>query len=239
MHATAELAESLVAAGRPAAAAEEYTSALERLSEPPADPLVRAVLLRKRGLAYALADRPDAAVDDLDAAARLFADGGLPRARRAVLVEAATLASERPTPERGAWHRRRARAAAAEAADYDALADLDLLDARQAVARGDLESAIGLTVRARQRALDGVSAVKYLSAAIALADLHNLRHDREGAYEALSTAWATLGDLMGPDAGRTVVQPRLQLLVDEWGVDEFRAVKLRYETRRRAELRTP
>jgi hypothetical protein len=81
--------------------------------------------------------------------------------------------------------------------------------------------------------------VKYLSAAIALADLHNLQQDREGAYAALSTAWATLGDLMEPDAARTVVQPRLQFLVDEWGVDEFRAVKVRYETRRRAELRTP
>jgi hypothetical protein len=161
VQATAELAESLVAAGQPAAAVGEYTNALERLPEPPAEPLVRAVLLRKRVWRTLWPTSPTRPIDDLDTDARLFADGGLPRARRAVLVESATLASERSTAERGAWHHRRARAVAAEAADHDALADLDLLDARQAVTRGDLESAIGLTVRARQRALDGVSAVKY------------------------------------------------------------------------------
>jgi tetratricopeptide (TPR) repeat protein len=234
--AAAELAESLLAAGRPIAAIEEYTSAIDRLPSGVTQASARAVLLRKRGLAHALADHPDVAIDDLEAAAGLFSSSGRPRACRAVLVEAATLATERATPERGSRLRQRARTAAERAADHDAQSDLDLLDARQAVTRGDLESAIELAVRARQHALDAVAAVKYLSAAIALAELHDLHGEREAAYEALSTAWATLGDLMGSDAARTVIQPRLEILLERWGAQDFRAVKAGFEARRRAGL---
>ena len=188
------------------------------------------------GLAHALAARPDEALDDLQAAAEQFAAAGLPRAERAVLVEAATLATERSTPQRGARLRAWARTAAARAGDQEAEVDLDLLDAALAVTGEDLDRALSLTWRARQRALDGVAPVKYLSAAIALAELHDLRGEHGSAYEALSTAWATLADLMGSETARAVVQPRLQLLVDRWGVEEFTAVKKRYEARRRAQL---
>ncbi|GAA3701100.1 hypothetical protein GCM10022204_17370 [Microlunatus aurantiacus] len=236
VQAVAELAESLVAAGRPVQAIGEYTTAIERWRDSRGEPGALAVLLHRRGLAHALADRPDEAIDDLQAAAEQFAAAGLPRAERAVLVEAATLATERSTPQRGARLRAWARTAAARAGDQEAEVDLDLLDAALAVTGEDLDRALSLTWRARQRALDGVAPVKYLSAAIALAELHDLRGEHGSAYEALSTAWATLADLMGSETARAVVQPRLQLLVDRWGVEEFTAVKKRYEARRRAQL---
>lgn len=237
VQAVAELAESLLAAGRPVQAIGEYTAAIEQWRDTGgSEPGVVAVLLHKRGLAHALADQADEAIDDLEVAAEHFAAAGLPRAERAVLVEAATLATERSTPQRGARLRAWARTAAAKAGDHEAQVDLDLLEAALAVTRRDLDGALTLTERARQRALDGVAPVKYLGAAIALSELHDLRGEHGSAYGVLSTAWATLADLMGSAAARAVVQPRLQLLVDRWGVEEFTAVKARYEARRRAEL---
>jgi tetratricopeptide (TPR) repeat protein len=235
--AVAEVAESLIAAGRPAEAIGKYSAALDVLHRSGMhEASIEAVLLRKRGLARALADEVDAAIDDLEAAAEEFGAANQPRAQRAVLVEVATLATERGTRRRGRGARERARATAVRANDHEALVDLDLLDASVAVTNRDLDLALGLTQRARQRALDGFAPIKYLSAAIALSELHDLRGEREGAYEALSTAWATLADLMGSDAARAVVQPRVQMLVDRWGADEFRRVKEGYEARRRAEL---
>ena len=95
---------------------------------------------------------------------------------------------------------------------------------------------MGLTLQARQRALEGSVPIKYLAASVALSDLRDLRGEREDAYEALSTGWATLVDLMGDDAARAVVQPRLQRLVQRWGVPQFRAVKTGYEQRHRREV---
>jgi tetratricopeptide (TPR) repeat protein len=235
--ASAEVAESLLAAGRPDEAIGKYTAALELLhSSGIGEPAVEAVLLRKRGLARALADDIRGAIHDLESASDEFGVADQPRAQRAVLVEAATLATERSTPARGYELREQARTEAARANDYEAQVDLDLLEASMAVTRRDLGTAFTLTQRARRTALDGVAPIKYLSAAVALADLHDLRGEREAAYETLSTAWATLADLMDSNTARAVVQPRLQVLVDRWGVEEFRAVKQRYEARRRAEL---
>jgi hypothetical protein len=99
VQAAAEVAESLVAAGNPIDAINGYTRALEQLHASCApQPAVEAVLLRKRGLAQALADMPDDAIADLEAAAVAFRAADQPRARRAVLVEVATLATERGQP---------------------------------------------------------------------------------------------------------------------------------------------
>jgi tetratricopeptide (TPR) repeat protein len=233
----AELAEALLAVGKPFDAVAKYGAALDLLAgSGERQPALRAALLRKRGLACALAGRPQAAVADLEAAAAGFSDAGLGRAYRAVLVETATLATERLHPLGALPLRERARAEATNAVDYEALVDLDLLDATVAITAKDLDTALACTERARQRALDGVVPVRYVFAAAALAKLRDLRGEREAAYETLSTAWATLKDLMGRDTAREIVQPRLQALVDHWGVEQFAAVKQAYERRRRAEL---
>lgn len=237
VQAAAELAATLVAAGRPGEAVARYSEALDRLqtTDRP-EPAAEAVLFRKRALARILADEVEQAIADLEAAAEGFAAADLARAERAVLVEAATLATQRSTASRGRRLRDHARIAAARADDAEAAVDLDLLDAAVAVNRGDTDGALRLTLQARQRSLDAVSTIKYVSASFALSELHDLRGEREGAYEALSTAWATLSDLMGSDAARSIVEPRLEALVERWGPDEFWTVRKRYEARRRAEL---
>ncbi len=235
--ATAEIAESLVAAGRPGEAIGKYTAALELLhSSGVHESAIEAVLLRKRGLARAVAAEVEPAIRDLEAAACEFVVADQPREHRAVLVEAARLASQRSTAERGRALRERARRAALAAGDPEALVDLDLLDAALAIDRRDLDAALSLTVLARQRALDGSAPIKYLAAAVALSELHDLRGEREGAYEALWTGWATLADLLGGAEARAVVQPRLQALVQRWGVPQFHAVKSGYEQRLRREF---
>jgi hypothetical protein len=73
--------------------------------------------------------------------------------------------------------------------------------------------ALSLIECGRQRALDGLSPINYLYTAIAQSELHDLRGERDRAYESLSTAWASLADLMGTAAARSVIQPRLQMLM--------------------------
>lgn len=237
LQATAEIAESLLAAEQLEEAIEKYSAALELLHGSGVhESAIEAVLLRKRGLARAQADQVESAIHDLQAAACEFVVADQPREHRAVLVEAATLATERSTAERGQLLRERARRTADQAQDSDALVDLDLLEAALAIDRRDLDAALDLTVQARQRALDASVPLKYLAAAVALSDLHDLRGEREDAYEALTTGWETLEDLVGGDAARVVVQPRLQRLVQRWGAPQFRAVQTGYEQRRRREL---
>jgi hypothetical protein len=52
----------------------------------------------------------------------------------------------------------------------------------------------------------------------------------------LSTAWATLSDVLGAETASSWIQPCLLTYQIRWGEADFRRAKGEYESRRRAEL---
>lgn len=118
--------------------------------------------------------------------------------------------------------------------DDAALADLELLRSTVALHRGHVADALAAARSARALALQAVHPVAYTAAAVAMGELCDALGDRVGAYEALAVGWVTLGDLLGPDAGKATFAPKLQEKVQRWGQDEFVRVRDAYEARRRA-----
>lgn len=90
--------------------------------------------------------------------------------------------------------------------------------------------------RAREAALEAVAPVSYFAAAVELAESLSAQEDREGAYAALATAWATLSDVLGRDGAKSWVKPVLLAFKIRWGADVFDQAKSSYETQRRAAL---
>jgi hypothetical protein len=75
-----------------------------------------------------------------------------------------------------------------------------------------------------------------MTAAIAIAELADSEGDRATAYESLAKAWVTLSDVLGGEAAKAAIQPKLQALQNKWGNDAFASVRSAYEARRRSEL---
>jgi tetratricopeptide (TPR) repeat protein len=196
---------------------------------------VRSGLLRKRAAALASVGRLDEAIGDLATALATLRENGEGAAARRTMVELATALQQRDAAaaervRNEAMHDARA------ASDFAVVADLHLLEAAQAVARGDSEAAMTAAVQARDAALTGVSPAAYTSAATTISGLADARHDRVGAYEALAVGWATLRDLLGDGVARTAFEPKLLQLRTRWGASAFDDVKSQYEARRRSAL---
>ena len=69
-----------------------------------------------------------------------------------------------------------------------------------------------------------------------MSDIANLQNERVTAYEALAVGWVTLGDLLGKEVAQATFAPRLRVLLEKWGKEEFIQVKKQYEERRRASM---
>jgi hypothetical protein len=67
-----------------------------------------------------------------------------------------------------------------------------------------------------------------------MADLSEVAGDEAGAYAALATGWATVSDVLGPEAARLAYEPRLRALRERLGSERFDDVKRSYEARSRA-----
>jgi hypothetical protein len=117
--------------------------------------------------------------------------------------------------------------------DSASQAQLAMLDVALFVQQGDLAAATDAAEQARQHALDAVAPMDYLASCIALAELADRRNDRLRAYEVMAVALVTLADVVGRDQARALAEPELVDLRRRWGVQEFAAVKARYEERRR------
>jgi hypothetical protein len=104
------------------------------------------------------------------------------------------------------------------------------------VDRGDLTNALKATETARDYALNAVAPTSYISAVLALAEIHEAHKNNFATYEVLVIGWVTLADLLGAEAAKELFEPRLKNLRQSWGVETFSKVKTSYETQRRAAM---
>jgi hypothetical protein len=217
---------------------EDLTAAVEALDralgQPASDtwPEVRATLLRRRGAVHAVRGDGDAVAADFAAAASALAAADKPREAARALVERATaLHGLAAAAVDAAVHA--AREATDDAGDRALAGELDLLEGAIAVTRNRLDDAEAFTLSARGHALAAVEPTLYVGASLALSHLADLREDRVAAYEALAVGWASLGDLIGPDAAALVFRPHMEQLETRWGMEAFVAARQEYEDRRR------
>ena len=196
----------------------------------------RLEVLRKLAVALAALQEFDAANEALDQARQLALELGDERTASVVVVEQVTVRQQSPDQADADMARGQAIEAAKTAGDHFALAQLYVLEATRAIEQRDQDRARSALVQARGQALDARAPITYMTAAIALAELDDAMGDRLGAYESLARAWATLSDVLGPDAARAAIQPKLEALRTQWGNSAFDAIRTEYETRRRAEL---
>ena len=229
----AELGETALAQRRYADAADEYRAALDAGDATGLVEAGRAALHRQRAVALIAAERADEALSELRTAHELLAASGNAAGARRVLIEQATAMRHAGRTEDAARIVRATLDAAAAAGDRAAQADLQLLVAADALDRRDVASALAAAKAARGHALAATAPTSYIAAAITIGELAEKTGDRDAAYEALAVGWATLSDLLGPDAARLAFEPKLTQLRERWGAEAFDAVKSRYESRRR------
>lgn len=192
-------------------------------------------LLRKRAVAYTAVERYPDAVHDLEAAHDLLVRAGDQGGAVRVLVETATALRHVGRNADAERVVERAETVAMRTADHAALADLHLLRASRALDLGGAAEAIRSAQTARHEALAANAPTSYISAAHTIAQLAELAGDRQAAYAALATGWATLGDLLGGDIARMSFAPKLGELRERWGAAAFADVKRSYEARRHHE----
>lgn len=65
----------------------------------------------------------------------------------------------------------------------------------------------------------------YVTARLATAQLHEAAGQREAAYLAVATGWATLRAGVGPEIARAAFEPAMAGLLARWGVEEFERVR--------------
>jgi tetratricopeptide (TPR) repeat protein len=224
----AELGEIALARGDTPAAIREFDAAIATgATAPPA-------WLRARAKALALAGRFEDAAADLEAAAQHSGTAGDTAGALRATIEAATAWQQARRFDRAERLVEQARPRASAAGDDEALAGFALLSATAALERGDMQAARAQAVAARDHALASRAAAPYIGAAVALSRLDERAGDRPGAYAALATGWATIGDLLGPELARTAFEPLLRGLRAQWGAAAFDAARHAYEAARRA-----
>jgi tetratricopeptide (TPR) repeat protein len=190
-------------------------------------------LLRSLGDALAQDGRTaDGAAAFRRAAALLEASGDGVGAGRA-LLEGATAVQTTGDRETAAALGAESEGAATAAGDHDALAQLALLASSRALDERNLEEGLRQAKRAREESLQSRSALTYVGAAVAIAQMEDAAGRRVEAYASLATGWVTLADLIGRDQARAFFEPALLDLKGRWGEEAFDAVKSEYERERR------
>jgi hypothetical protein len=240
--AAAEQAESLLAAGDAAGAAQKWRAAAELANELHLPAVPRAAITRRLALCEAESGHADVA-RQLFAAARAAHRGAHDLLGGAwVALEHANCAQECADLENASRAlgvaRRDAEALALADVPEDALAhlrsELELARARLSAAHGALEPAETSARAARELALQAGSPVGYFTAAALLSQYADLREARLVCYTALATAWVTLGDVVGREIAKSWVQPLLEIYRAKWGDEAFDAVKREHDDLRRA-----
>jgi tetratricopeptide (TPR) repeat protein len=231
--AAVEVAEAAAMAG-----AEAEAAAWFRRATAPADdePMERARLLLKLANIETSRRSFSAAVGAAGEAARVLDGAGRPDGAMRARLEMAGGWLEGGNPEQAERVVGEVVAWADDAGDHALLSEAHLVLLSVALARDDHQAADACAVTARAEALAAGAALPYLTAASAAATLADGRGDRIAAYASLATAWVTLGDLVGRESARAMVEPVLLGMRDRWGADGFEAAKNAYESRRRAAL---
>lgn len=224
-----ERAEQALARGHPAQAHALMDAFLERHGEQ-LDPLLRAQVLQRRAAAATAAHHWPQAASDFSAAAELLqAAGHAADAEAARLAGAAALAHSDTLAAESAWDE----LVALPASDGAAAARRGLVGGHIALLRGDLPAAVQRFDAARQGALDARDALSYLAASTHAADVLVELDLAQQAYARLATAWVTLGDLLGREAGADLVRPPMLRLRERLGEPVFGRVREGYEVARR------
>ena len=227
-----ELGEIALAQGNYAEAARALQQSLGGILEA----RTRLEVLRKRATALAALQRYSEAGEELAQARLLAEEMGDRHTAGVIAVEQVTVLQQSPDQAAADVARRAAIESARAADDHFALAQLNVLEATRALDQRNPQSARVALEEARRQSLEARAPIPYMTAAIAIADLADSQGDRLGAYESLAKGWATLSDVIGPEAAKAAMQPKLEALVTKWGAPAFAAVRAEYEARRRAEL---
>jgi tetratricopeptide (TPR) repeat protein len=125
-----------------------------------------------------------------------------------------------------------------EESNSNLLSERLVAQARLSRVAGQFDVAIQHAERAREAALQAVAPVSYFAASVELAEALQSNGHYVEAYGNLTTAWATLGDLLGQDTASSWVEPVLFAYLMRWGEPVFRQAKSAYEAQRR-ESRKP
>ena len=229
--ARAELGETALAAGDPAAAARAFGSALDHARAVSLNPGDRSGLLRKQAAALAATGEVGAAVAALDEASALLDDAGERSLATRAQIEAATARQDAGQSEEADARRIRAFLRARNDGDHHALADLELLETAAALHQGDAATALAAAIRGRDHSLRATAPISYIAAAMAMTELYDKAGDRANVYATLATGYATLGDLLGQESSHEVFAPKLREYRDRWGADAFANIKSAYERR--------
>jgi tetratricopeptide (TPR) repeat protein len=225
-----ELAEGELLAGRPDAAIESYTQAIEHGQTAGLLPVAQAALHRRIALAHAMAGRHEHAAEASKEAARLYEMFGHAGETAAAKIQAATALVAAGLAGAAARAIDDARAAAGE--NHAALADIALLESARAMADGRNDDALVHAREARNHARQGDSIVAYVGAAIAIAEMLDHKGDRAGAYDSLAVGWVTAGKQIGDAAAAALFAPKLAEMRTRWGDEAFAAVKQAYYAER-------
>lgn len=234
--AEAERAETQFAAGEFASAARSWSAALKEAESLRLPEVPRATVLRRQALCLAQAGEAAAAWAVFDEAAVLMAAADIAHASAWVDIEHAQAACE--TGEAAHAQQVLARDRVGQAADGDLhlRAQRLCVSAACALARGDAASARTEALAAREAALAAVAPLAYFAAAVSLARAADALGERAEAYRSLATAWVTLADLLGPEVGRSWVEPVLAAFQWQWGGEAFAAARAEHDRARRAQF---
>jgi hypothetical protein len=228
-----ESAELALAEKDGSAAATAYRLAINEGQLAGLLPTAKASLLRKCATALVMAGEHHQAAYDLDAAYRLLLDAGeRTQATRTLIEKASALYQGGDLVESGKVRNSALHEALFQGDDH-ALSDLYLLQATMNVDRRDLINALEAAETARDHALTAVAPMSYISAVLALAEIHEARKNHSATYAVLAAGWVTLADLLGVEAAKELFEPKLINLRQSWGVETFSKVKTSYETQRR------
>lgn len=224
-----ERAEQELAHGRAEAAYGRFGEVLD-LIDKGQDPLVYAQLLQRRAAAAVAAGRWRDAAGDLMDAEELFHDqGATDEAEATALGAAAAIANVEPDVGEKVW----AAVSGSVPTDGTAAARRGIVGGQVAMLAGDPALALQRFDSARQGALDAADPITYLSAVSEAVRAAEALGDDVTAYTRLATAWVTLGDLIGVEAGRQLVRPLMERLRDSLGPDRFSAARLAHDARAR------
>lgn len=220
-----ERAEQELAHGRAEIAYRRFGKTLE-IVDKGQDPLVYARLLQRRAAAAVAACRwRDAAADLMDAEGLFYDHGARDEAEATALGAAAAIANVEPGVGERVW----AAVTGSIAADGTAAARRGIIGGQIAMLAGDPAIALRRFDQARQGALDAGDPIAYLSAVSEAVRAAEALNDDVTAYARLVTAWVTLGDLLGAEAGRELVRPLLERLRERLGPDRFAAARLAHD----------
>jgi tetratricopeptide (TPR) repeat protein len=217
--------------------AERWTTAVNAATDAGLLPDGMSAILRRRAAALLKLGRLSEAEADMARAFELACSAHGEQAAVFLLIEQASQL----------WDAGQCAAAEATAARIEGIverasgnahlkAELLLLRARFAKSQKDFKATESYARQARSLALQAVAPVSYFSASVQLAEVLQDQDECPQAYGALTTAWATLSDLLGNDVARSWVEPCLLGYQIRWGKDRFEEAKSAYEARRRFEL---